>query len=440
MTSPLILVIPSITSYLWDTSPIWSGLEIPTQAVKIENEVISLSRLLCGFSTQGDVLRYGGGADDLPASFRQASQDNRPIVVWNCTRGCNLHCVHCYAGADDDKARVGELTTDEAKAFIRDLAEFNVPVVLFSGGEPLVRKDLFELAHFVKELGIRPVLSTNGTLITDERADRIQEVGFAEVGISIDGVRETNDRLRAKEGAFDAALEASRRCVARGQRVSLRFTINRHNYQDVPAIFDLVEREHIDRVCFYHLAYAGRGSTMVNEDLDHKKTRDTVESICQRTIDFHRRGLQKEVLMVGNHADGVYAYLKAKRELPERADAALELLRINGGNNSGIRIAAVDDLGEVHADQFWWHYSFGNVRQRKFGDIWLDTSDALMRGLKDRKGLLKGRCARCQYLDVCNGNLRIRAEAIYGDVWASDPACYLTDEEIGLNPNLEKYG
>ena len=416
------------------------GLDIHRQAAKIGNKMISLSRLLCGFSTQGDALRYGGGSGDLPLSFQRASEDKRPIVVWNCTRACNLRCVHCYAGADDDKAQGGELTTDEAKSFLQDLADFNVPVVLFSGGEPLVRKDLFELAHYVKELGMRPVISTNGTLITEEKADKIQAVSFAEIGISIDGVRETHDRLRAKEGAFDAALEGIRRCVVRGQRVSLRFTINRHNYQDVPAIIDLVEREKIDRVCFYHLAYAGRGSTMVQEDLDHDKTRATVELICQRTIDFHERGLRKEILMVGNHADGIYAYLKAKHEGMESAEEALNLLRINGGNNSGVRIASVDNLGEVHADQFWWHYSFGNVRDRKFGDIWLDTSDPLMRGLKDRKGLLKGRCGKCQFLDLCNGNLRIRAEAVYGDVWAEDPACYLTDDEIGLNGNSERSG
>ena len=373
----------------------------------------------------------------MPTSFHSNPRLNRPIVVWNCTRACNLRCVHCYARADDDNAQAGELSTEEGKSFLRDLVDFNVPVVLFSGGEPLVRKVLFELANYVKELGMRPVISTNGTLINEEMADKIQEIGFAEIGISIDGVKETNDRLRGREGAFDGALQGIRHCVDRNQRVSLRFTINRHNYQDVPDIIDLVEREKIDRVCFYHLAYAGRGSAMIAEDLDHEKTRAVVELICQRTIDFHSRGLQKEILMVGNHADGIYAYLKAKREFPEHAEEALQLLRTNGGNNSGIRIAAVDNLGNVHADQFWWHYSFGNVRERKFGDIWMDTSDPVMRGLKDRKGLLKGRCANCQYLDLCNGNLRIRGEAVHGDIWAEDPACYLTDEEIRLVGSTE---
>jgi radical SAM protein with 4Fe4S-binding SPASM domain len=142
--------------------------------------------------------------------------------------------------------------------------------------------------------------------------------------------------------------------------------------------------------------------------------------------------MTKEILTVDNHADGVYLYLKLKQQTPQRAKKVLALLKKNGGNNSGIRIGAVDDLGNVHPDQFWWHYSLGNVLKRKFGDIWMDTEEPLMRGLKNRKGLLKGRCGRCQYLDLCNGNLRVRAEAVYGDIWAEDPACYLTDEEIGL--------
>jgi radical SAM protein with 4Fe4S-binding SPASM domain len=264
-------------------------------------------------------------------------------------------------------------------------------------------------------------------------AKKLNEIGFSEVGISLDGIGTNNDRFRGSKGAYETALQGIRNCVALGQRVSLRFTITHSNYQDIPAIFELAEREKIDRLCFYHLAYVGRGDTTQVEDVTHEETRTVVDLIFEKTLDLHRRGLNKEVLTVDNHADGVYLYAQVKREQPERAAEVLELLRRNGGNNSGVRIGAVDNLGNVHADQFWWHYSFGNVRQRKFGDIWLDTSDPLMRGLKNRKALLKGRCARCQHLDLCGGNLRVRAEAVYGDIWAEDPACYLTDEEIGLN-------
>jgi radical SAM protein with 4Fe4S-binding SPASM domain len=380
--------------------------------------MISISRLLCDAVEPGDDLRYGA----VPRP---------PIVVWNCTQRCNLNCIHCYARAQD-RSYTGELTTTEGKAFIQDIADFGVPVILFSGGEPTLRQDILELAMWAGDLGVRPVLSTNGTLITAQVADEIAKVGFGEVGISIDGIGTVNDRFRGQEGAFEAALQGIRHLVALEHRVSLRLTITQHNYREIPAIFDLVEREGIDRICFYHLTYTGRASDIQAEDLSHQETRRAVDLIIDRTLDLYWRGIGKEVLTVDNHADAVYLYLKAQKEYPDRADAVLELLRVNGGNNSGIRIAAVDNQGDVHPDQFWWHYSLGNVRQRRFGDIWSDESEPLLQALRDRKPLLKGRCGRCRYLDMCNGNLRVRAEAVHGDVWADDPACYLTDEEIGL--------
>jgi radical SAM protein with 4Fe4S-binding SPASM domain len=385
--------------------------------------MISVSRLLCDAAGPGDSLRYG--------SDHQAVGKQKPIVVWNCTRKCNLRCVHCYSSAGDkDPAEI--LTTGEAKSFLHDLADFGVPVILFSGGEPLLRQDIFELAQFATELGIRTALSTNGTLITDREAKKIKKAGFAEVGISLDGVGAKNDRFRGKKGAYEAALQGIRNSISLGLRVSLRMTITPSNFMDIPDIFDLIEKEGVERVCFYHLAYVGRARGLAKDDLSHSQTRAVVDLICDRTVDLYRRGLSKEVLTVDNHADGVYLYLKIKKQDPDRAEKVLALLHANGGNNSGIRIGAVDELGNVHADQFWRHYSFGNVRHRKFGDIWLDTSNPLMRGLKDRKGLLKGRCAGCRYIDLCNGNLRVRAEAVFGDIWAEDPACYLTDDEIGF--------
>ena len=391
--------------------------------------MLSISKLLCDATAPGDNLRYGkqGQADGTQVT----STESRPIVVWNCTRKCNLHCIHCYSDAST-RAPSSALSIEDARTFIRDLVDFGVPVLLFSGGEPLLRENIFELANFAREQGMRTVLSTNGTLITENIAEKIKGVGFAEVGISLDGIGAKNDRFRGQKGAYQAALQGIRNCIALKQRVSLRLTITSHTSLEIPAIFDLVEQEGIERVCFYHLAYVGRASGLKKTDLSHFETRKVIDLICERTLDLYRRGLPKEILTVDNHADAVYLYLKLKERDTIRAQKVLALLQANGGNNSGIRIGAVDELGNVHADQFWQHYSFGNVLQRKFGDIWMDTSDHIMRGLKERKGLLKGRCARCQYLNLCNGNLRVRAEAIYGDVWAEDPACYLTDTEIGL--------
>jgi radical SAM protein with 4Fe4S-binding SPASM domain len=316
---------------------------------------------------------------------------------------------------------------------IDDLSDFGVPVLLFSGGEPLLRQDLFELGEYAVARGLRTVISTNGTLVTDAVAARIKEAGFSYVGISLDGIGETNDRFRGAKGAFDAALGGIRACTQANVRTGLRLTLNQHNYQDLDGIFDLLERESIRRACFYHLVYAGRGTRIQKDDLSLKESRDAVDLIFERTEALNRQGIEIEILTVDNHTDAPYLLRRVQERQPERAAEVLQLLRWNGGNASGIGISSIDHRGNVHADQFWQHYSFGNVRRRPFGEIWTDTSDALMAGLKNRKPLLKGRCAECQYLDLCNGNFRVRAEAVYGDVWAPDPACYLTDEEIGID-------
>ena len=387
--------------------------------------MISVSRLLCGATSPGDALRYRD-----PHAGQSPQPATRPVVVWNCTGHCNLRCIHCYAsGLNGDGD--GQMDTAQATRFIGDLAEFGVPVILFSGGEPLLRKDLFELAGFASARGIRVALSTNGTLIDERTADTIQNTGFAEVGISLDGTEIINDHFRGKEGAYREALRGIRICVARHIRVSLRLTITAYNHADIPAVFDLVEAEGIDRVCFYHLAYSGRGDGLRGQDVTHAQARQAVDIICERTLDMYRRGLPKEILTVGNHADGVYLYLKALATDPALAGRILELLKLNGGNNSGLRIGAVDDRGNVHPDQFWRNQTLGNVMQRKFGEIWSDSSQPLLQGLRNRKKLLKGRCSHCKFLDICNGNLRVRAEAVYGDAWAEDPACYLSEQEIG---------
>jgi radical SAM protein with 4Fe4S-binding SPASM domain len=291
---------------------------------------------------------------------------------------------------------------------------------------------MLELAAYAGSLGIRPVISTNGTLITAAKAEEIVAAGVAYVGVSLDGVRETNDYFRGVKGAFDLALRGIRNCVAAGQKVGLRLTLTRHNARDLPRIFELIEREEIDRACFYHLVYSGRGRDIAGDDLTHEETRTAVDYICEQAVSFRQRGIEKDILTVDNHADGVYVYLKLRREDPERAEDVLQLLRWNGGNRSGIGIGNIDNVGEVHPDQFWWSHSFGNVRERPFSEIWSDLSEPLLAGLRDRKALLKGRCGSCRFQDICNGNFRVRALAATGDVWAPDPACYLTDEEIGV--------
>lgn len=393
--------------------------------------MIGISKLYCGTVEPSDPLRYGRESGKLPSHLLQFSKDKKPVVVWNVGQRCNLRCIHCYSHSKD-REYGGELSTEEGIALIDDLADFGAPVILFSGGEPLMRKDIFQLARHATEKGMRAVISTNGTLITGEVAKILQSIGLSYVGVSLDGMMETNDRFRGVEGAFNAAITGIRNCKEAGIKVGLRFTLNKRNAHDVPGIFKLLEEENIPRVCFYHLVYAGRGSKLVKEDLSHEETRRVVDLIIDKTKELYNRGISKEVLTVDNHADGVYLYLRVLREDPKRAEDVLELLKMNEGNSSGNGIGCVSWDGSVHADQFWRHHSFGNVRERLFGEIWSDTSNELMAKLKDKKPHVKERCARCEWLDICGGNFRVRAEAVTGDLWSPDPACYLTDAEIGI--------
>ncbi|MBW2298227.1 MAG: 12,18-didecarboxysiroheme deacetylase, partial [Deltaproteobacteria bacterium] len=343
--------------------------------------MIGISKLYCGTVEPSDALRYGRLSSSLPSHLLQFSSDKRPVVVWNITRQCNLRCVHCYAHAKDQTFE-NELSFEEGKALIDDLAGFGVPVLLFSGGEPMVRKDLPDLAAYAVEKGMRAVISTNGTLITAKMARTLKEIGLSYVGISLDGMETINDRFRGVAGAFNNAMKGIRNCQDADIKVGLRFTINKANVQEIPPIFDILEEMDIPRVCFYHLVYAGRGSTMVEEDLSHAETRAAVDLIMDRTKDLHDRGKPKEVLTVDNHADGPYLYMRMLKEDPERAKKVLDLLKMNEGNNSGRGIGCVSWDGSVHPDQFWRHHSFGNIKDRPFSEIWTDLSEPLMGKLK----------------------------------------------------------
>ncbi len=392
--------------------------------------MIGISKLYCGGVEPSDVLRYGAQSDRLPSHLLQFSRDKRPVVVWNSTRRCNLKCMHCYSNSQNIRYD-DELDREQAKALIADLASFGSPVILFSGGEPLIREDLPELVRFAVDSGMRAVISTNGTLITKGIAAIFADIGLSYMGVSLDGVGRIHDRFRGMKGAFDAAVRGIHHCQDAGIKVGVRFTITGENSSEIPAIFDFIERENIPRACFYHLVYSGRGSALAENDLSHEATRAVVDLIMDRTRDLFNRGMAKEILTVDNHADGPYLYLRMLKEDPERAADVIKLLEMNEGNSSGRGIGCVSWDGKVHADQFWRDISFGNVRERPFSEIWADTSNELMARLKDKKSYVTGRCARCRWLDVCGGNFRARAEAVTGDIWAPDPACYLTDEEIG---------
>jgi len=388
--------------------------------------VISISKLLHGLDAEGDGLRYDAADESDREQIRERKQ-RRPVVVWNTTEQCNLACEHCYAAAEFERAP-GELSTAEAKGLIDQLADFGVPVLLFSGGEPLLRRDLVELVDYATDAGLRAVLSTNGTLLTEERARQLQRAGLSYAGVSVDGRRETNDAFRGQEGAFDAAVRGMEACLDVGLKTGLRYTITDATAPDVEGIVDLLTDVGVDRFCFYHLDYGGRG--VPDADVSRERRREAVERICELTGDYHDRGEEIETLLVGNYADAAFLVEYARREYGrERAERVRRYLEVNGGDPAGERVADVDYQGNVHATQFWQGYALGNVRDRPFGDLWTDEDNPLLSALRNRPENLTGKCADCGYRSVCRGGSRLRALGVSGDLFAPDPQCYLTERE-----------
>ena len=393
--------------------------------------MIGISKLYCDTIETSDVLRYGRLSSKLPSHLLQFSEDKRLVVILNITKRCNLKCVHCYAGSNVSAAE-RELSTGEWLSVLDDLAKFGCPVVLLSGGEPLLQPDIIRLAKHAVSSGMRAVISSNGTLITQEKAEELATAGLSYVGISLDGGREIHDRFRTVDGAYDRALEGIRNARDAGIKTGIRFTMTRRNVADLPHVMKTLEEENIPRICFYHLVYTGRGKELINEALSHSKTREIVDTIIDLTADLHNHGKKVEVLTVDNHCDGPYLYMRLLHDNPERAEEVMKLLRFNGGNSSGSGVSSINWDGSVYPDQFWRNHTLGNVQERSFGEIWTDEKNDFLMKLKNKKQYVTGRCAGCRFLDVCGGNFRARAEAATGDIWAPDPACYFDDREIGI--------
>jgi heme d1 biosynthesis radical SAM protein NirJ len=356
-----------------------------------------------------------------------------PVVIWNLVRRCNLTCKHCYSiSADIDFP--GELNTEQVFEVMDDLKQYGVPVLILSGGEPLLRPDIFEVSKHAKAMGFYTALSTNGTLIDEHNIDQIAAMNYDYLGISIDGLRETHDRFRRKQGAFDEAMRGIRLSRDRGIKVGLRFTVTRDNAHDLPGMLNLMNEEKIDKFYLSHLNYAGRGDKNRKDDAAEKMTRDVMDQLFSAAWKAQQNQTGQEFVTGNNDADGVYFLQWVRRNFPDKAKNIQRRLVQWGGNSSGVNISNIDNLGNVHPDTMWWNYNLGNVKQRPFSEIWSDTSDPLMAGLKQTPRPLKGRCRVCNYRDICGGNTRTRAFQISDDPWWQDPGCYLSDDELSIKP------
>lgn len=379
--------------------------------------MINISKLYCGLAGESDDLRY-----HKPAFFG-------PVVVYNCTARCNLRCLHCYSYSEAECAGT-ELSTDQAKKMLSQLTEVNCPVVLFSGGEPLLREDLFELLTEAKRLGMRTVISSNGTLIDSAAAKQLADVGVSYVGISIDGTEKFHEKFRRVTGCFKAAIKGIENSKKAGLKTGLRFTITKANAEQVHAVFDIAASNDIRRICFYHLIRVGRAQKLDSYTMTTKQTRQVLDVIIERTHNFASRGLIDEVLTVDNHADGPYLLTKMKKQNNPEYGKAKRLLLTNGGNKVGEKIACVGWDGNVYPDQFWRNYSLGNVKEKPFKQIWENLSEPVLNKLRNKSQFADARCLLCKWFNLCKGNYRFLDSQADDEYWLNEPACYLTDEEI----------
>jgi len=366
-----------------------------------------------------------------PTPVKATRKPVAPVVIWNLIRRCNLTCKHCYTtSANIDFPN--ELSTEAIYKVMDDLKAFKVPVLILSGGEPLLHPDIFKISQRARDMEFYVALSSNGTLITEQNIQQIADINYQYVGVSLDGIGNTHDEFRQQKGSFDASMHGIHLCQQQGIKAGIRYTLTQDNQQDFPAMLQLMDDHDLDKFYLSHLNYGGRGNKNRKADTFFAMTRELMDTLFNQCLEWEQQGLHREIVTGNNDADAVYFLHWVKRHYPNQAAHIQTKLEQWGGNASGVNVANIDNLGNVHPDTFWWHYNLGNVQERPFSEIWQDTSDPLMAGMKQSPRPLKGRCATCTYQAICNGNTRVRAQQVYGDAWAEDPGCYLNDEEITL--------
>lgn len=375
--------------------------------------------------------------EDVPGSCLAFAGMHRPVVFWNLTGRCNLACTHCYSRSGPGRTTEGELTTAEALAVIDDLAGMGVPLILFTGGEPLMREDLWELAHHARGKGLKMALSTNGTLITPGVARKIKECGIEYAGISLDGARaETHDRFRNSPGAFEKACSAFAACRDAGLRCGVRVTLTRENRHELEDLVGRALSLGASRFCLYWLVPTGRGSdSYARLQLDRAGVVEALDVLYRKAKETDPSAM--EFLTVDAPQDCIHLLASMERDGSEDLADARELLEsLKGGCSAGTRVANIDAQGNVYPCQFARspEFTVGNLRDRPFSTLWAETDNPALSLFREKEARFGGRCGACRYRGLCGGGCRVRAHAGAGDFFAEDPFCFISPDD----PCLEK--
>jgi len=351
---------------------------------------------------------------------------NGSIAIWNFTNRCNLSCLHCYSKATLDSTDT--LTTEDILTTLPKLKANGVKFLIFSGGEPLTRKDIYQIAQRCRELGIVTYLSTNGLYVKHSNAKQILDT-FNYIGISIDGSKEVHDKFRGLKGSFKASMEAVDLLNSYNlTKVGIRFTITKDTYDDLAFIFELAEKHNIPKVYISHLVYSGRGLENLEMDLTKEQRITAVNYILDKAFEYHESGRDIEIVTGNMEMDAILFYDRFIEKYPQHATEMKKRLTAWGGNSAGRKLLNIDSEGNVKPDPFF-PFTIGNILKEDFSDIWTNNPTEMLEKLKVHPRKLGGECETCQYLAICNGGSRSRAYAIYDDLWAEDPSCYLTNKE-----------
>jgi radical SAM protein with 4Fe4S-binding SPASM domain len=398
-----------------------------------------ITQCLHGRGTVSELMRHRHRPPgQVPSRLLAFANLPVPVVFWNLTNRCNLRCAHCYSRSDPRCATHDELTTTEARACIDDLASIRVPLILFTGGEPLLRGDVWELAEHAASKGIKTALSSNGTLITAEIARKIRRSGIEYVGISLDGARgETHDRFRSSPGSFSRAVAAFAHCRAAGVRCGVRVTLTRDNYRELGPLIDLAGSLGASRFCLYWLVPCGRGRDAYERlQLGGTEVTGALDLLCRVAQETDPATM--EFLTVDAPQDCIHLLQMMERNgSPDLPDTRDLLRSLKGGCSAGTRVANIDPRGDVYPCQFARSADFfiGNIRTRPFSAIWADNAHPVIARFRTKTPSPGGKCGECRYLPLCGGGCRVRAHAATGDFFAEDPFCFV--ENTGAMPPQE---
>jgi len=390
--------------------------------------MIIFSKALADQATVWDALRAAEEAGEpVPDDMIRFSGETKPVVMWNLTRRCNLACEHCYI--DATAATSEELCLEEGICLIDELAEMNIPILILTGGEPLLSRNFYAYAFHAKAVGLRAVISTNGTLITPEVARLLKEAEIRYVGVSLDSCRpELHDRFRGVKGAFQRALEGLENARDAGLKTGLRVTLNRDNWQEVPALLDLALEMNVPRFCLYHLVPTGRGADIADRDVTPEQRRSVIKFLAEAAMELKDEEI--EILSTDSPMDGAYL-LEMLKDEPEKRDRVWKLLKSSGGCSAGSKVANINHRGDVHPCHFMPEMVVGNVRERSFHDIWIDNPSPELKAMREMRADLKGACGECEYLEVCGG-CRQKAKYYKGDILEEDPTCIVKNLKAPL--------